>query len=252
MNTKLLEQIGMTGNEVKVYLALLELGSVTAGEVIKKTELHRAGVYDTLERLMDKGIVSYVIKANRKYFEASPPENLISFIEKKEDELKKEKEEIKKLVPELNVMRILSKETQEVTLFKGHNGVQSALEYLLKAKEIFSLGGYSEETEGLKYCLKFILPRIHSERIKKKIPMKFVFPEGSIKRARELKEMEYTEVRILKEEFASLTGIQIFGNYVSIILWSKDPMAIIIKSKEVADSYKQYFDYLWKQAKPLR
>src|SRR3989338_4567553 len=100
MDAAILEKIGLTGNEIKVYLALLELGSVTAGEIIKKTGLHRAGAYDTLERLMDKGIVSYVIKANRKYFEATPPANLITFVEKREDELKDEKEKIKQLVPQ--------------------------------------------------------------------------------------------------------------------------------------------------------
>jgi len=251
MNIEILEKIGFTGNEIKVYLALLELGSVTAGEVIKKTKLHRAGVYDTIERLMKKGIVSYVIKANRKYFEATPPENLISFVEEKEDKIKKEKEEIKKIIPELDTMRLLSKEPQDVTVFKGHKGIQSALEQLLKAKEIFALGGYSEETEGLKYCLKFILPRIHAERIKRKIPIKFVFPKGSRKRADELKKMQYTKVRILNDKFASLIGTQIFEENILIILWSKNPIAILIKSKEIANSYKQYFDYLWTQSKDI-
>ena len=64
MNTKILEAAGLTGNEIKVYLALLELGSVTAGEILKKIEIHRGAVYDTLDKLMEKGLVSYVIKAN--------------------------------------------------------------------------------------------------------------------------------------------------------------------------------------------
>ena len=251
MDTKLLERIGLTGNEIKVYIALLKLGSATAGEIIKKTELHRAGTYDTLERLMEKGIVSYVIKANRKYFEATPPNNLVNFIEKKEEDLKKEKEDIKRLVPELDALRFLSKETQDVTLFKGPKGIQSVLEYELEAKEIIALGGYSEEAEGLKLCLKYILPRFHKERVKRKITARFVFPEGSRKRADELKIMPYTKVRILKEKFASLAGIQIFDDYTAIMLWSKEPMAILIRSKEIADSYRQYFEYLWKQSKEI-
>jgi sugar-specific transcriptional regulator TrmB len=249
MNLKILEKIGLTGNEIKIYLALLELGSVKAGEIIKKTKLHRSRVYDNLDRLIEKGIVSYVIKANRRYFEATPPENLISFMEKKEDEIKEDKEKVKKMIPELDALRILSKAEQDVTLFKGYKGIQSALGYLLKAKEIFSLGGYSEDAEGLKYCLKFMLPRIHAERIKRKIPIKFVFPKGSKKRADELKKLSYTKVRLLDDKFASLTGIQIFDENVLIILWSINPIAILIKSKEIADSYKQYFDYLWNQSK---
>ena len=64
MNTKILEEVGLTGNEIKVYLALLELGSVTAGDILKKIELHRGAVYDTLDKLIDKGLVSYFIKNN--------------------------------------------------------------------------------------------------------------------------------------------------------------------------------------------
>jgi len=251
MDIKILEKIGLTGNEIKVYLALLKLGSVTAGDIIKKTDLHRAGVYDTLERLMDKGLVSYVIKANRKYFEAMLPERLIDFIEKKEDELQEEKAIIKKMMPELNAMRLLSKEPQDVTLFKGNKGIQSVLEYMYNTKEILALGSYSEEAEGMKFCLKYILPKFHKIRIKKKISIKFIFPEGSRKRAEELKNMSYTKVKILKTEFASLTGIYIFEDFVSIILWSKNPMAVLIRSKEIMNSYKQYFNYLWKQAQSL-
>ena len=91
MNTKILEKAGLTNNEIKVYLALLSLGSVSAGEIIKKSELHRAAVYDTLERLMDKGLVSYVIKANRKYFEAAMAKNLVEIIEKKRKKNQKRK-----------------------------------------------------------------------------------------------------------------------------------------------------------------
>jgi len=251
MNREILKKAGLSGNEIKVYVALLKLGSVTAGEIIKKTELHRAGTYDTLERLMDKGLVSYVIKANRKYFEASSPDNLVEVIEKKEEELQKDKDNIKQIIPELDAMRLLSKQSQEVTLFKGNKGIQSVLEHALCAKTICVLGGYSKEAEGMKYCSKFILPRFHKERIKKKIRMNFVFPKKSITRGKQLKGSPYTRVKVLDQEFASLTGIQIYDKFVSIILWSKDPIAILMKSKEISNSYKHYFNYIWKQARFL-
>jgi sugar-specific transcriptional regulator TrmB len=251
MDIEILRKAGLSGNEIKVYLALMKLGSVTAGAILKKTDIHRAGVYDTLERLMDKGLASYAIRANRKYFEAAHPDNLIEVIEKKEEELEKSKSRIKQILPELDAMRLLSKEPQEVTLFKGNKGIQSVLENMLGAKKVFALGGYSEEAEGIQFCLKYILPRFHKQRVKKGIKIDFIFPKRSIKRGEQLKEMPHTNVRMLDEEFASLTGIQIYNEFVSIILWSKNPIAILIRSKEIADSYKQYFDYLWKNAKPI-
>ena len=63
-----LKDFGLTQNEEKVYLKLLEIGSSSAGLLIKKTGMHRAAVYDNIDSLTEKGLVSHVIKANRKYF----------------------------------------------------------------------------------------------------------------------------------------------------------------------------------------
>ena len=70
MDISILEDLGLTNAEIKTYLALLELGTTSAGNLIKKLSMHRAAVYDIIELLINKGLVSYIIKANRKYFEA--------------------------------------------------------------------------------------------------------------------------------------------------------------------------------------
>lgn len=248
MNADILRKAGLSTNEIKIYIALLELGSVTAGSIIKKTEVHRAGVYDTLERLADKGLVSYVIRANRKYFEAASPDVLIDVIEKKEEKLKEDKNIIQKALPALDALRFLSKESQEVTLFKGFKGVQSVLDHMLSQKEFFIMGGGGKNAAGLRYASKFILPKWHKARIRKKIRAKFIFPMQSKERAYALKNLPHTQIRILNSEFDSVTGIQIYGDFVSLILWSKNPIAILIRSKEIASSYKDYFSYLWNQS----
>ncbi len=76
MDEQILEEIGFTRNEIKIYLALLKLGASTTGKIIESTGLHRAIVYDTLEKLLKKGIVSFVIQNNRKVFKAYDPERL--------------------------------------------------------------------------------------------------------------------------------------------------------------------------------
>ena len=66
-----LTKLGLTLNEAKVYFALLELGSTNAGEIIKKTKLHRNIVYDKLDKLIEKGLVSFVTIKNIKQFEVT-------------------------------------------------------------------------------------------------------------------------------------------------------------------------------------
>jgi HTH-type transcriptional regulator, sugar sensing transcriptional regulator len=252
MNTKILAEVGLTGNEIKIYLALLKLGSVTAGEILKKIELHRGAVYDTLDKLIDKGLVSYVIKANRKYFEAANAKNFMDVIEKKEEKIQQEKEEILQLIPQLEEKRTLGKAPQEVTLYKGNKGLKSIFQdWLEEKKEVLVIGAYAESAESLKYHMKYSLPGFHNKRIKQKQMMKFIFPKHSILRAKQVKEYKYTSVKVLSAPFDSMTSIQVYGDKVATIMWSSEPIGIVVRSKEIAKSYKDYFKVLWEMGKVI-
>ena len=77
---RLLEGLGLTKGEIKVYFALLEIGSSTTGEVIKKAKVSRSKVYEMLDRLIDRGLVSFVIRENTKYFEAADPDHILHYV----------------------------------------------------------------------------------------------------------------------------------------------------------------------------
>lgn len=149
MDPKLaLQEADLTGNEAKIYLALLELGSALAGEITKKSGINRTNVYDALDRLIEKGIVSYVITANRKYFEATNPERIISYLEEKENAIKEQKKLINQIMPELKIKRQLSKEPQEATIYKGKKGIKSLAEDVIRTKQ--NLQVYGAEGEFMK------------------------------------------------------------------------------------------------------
>jgi sugar-specific transcriptional regulator TrmB len=59
MNTKILEDIGLTKTEIKIYLALLKLGQSTTTNIIKDAGIHASKVYEFLDKLIKKGLVSY-------------------------------------------------------------------------------------------------------------------------------------------------------------------------------------------------
>ena len=58
-------KIGLTEGEAKVYIALTELGSSTVGPIVKKAKVAYSNVYDILNRLIEKGIVSFITKNKR-------------------------------------------------------------------------------------------------------------------------------------------------------------------------------------------
>ena len=103
---KQLQQIGLTENETKIFLTLLDLGSSLAGIISRKSGIHRRSVYDAIDRLIEKGLIGYIVKNNRKYFEAVNPSILLNLLKEKE-------ESIKEILPQLESKFNLTKEKQE-------------------------------------------------------------------------------------------------------------------------------------------
>jgi len=245
METSILAKIGLTGNEIKVYVKLLELGSVPAGELIKKVELHRTQVYDTLERLIEKGLISYVLISNVKHFETIDPVQLLTYIDQRKDELDDYRKEIKKLLPELELKRKLSKEPQEAAIFKGKKGIKSILEDFLRSKEDMYIYG----AEGkLKDILPIYFHHFHNRRVKSKINIKIIYRE-SVRKTKREKELRLIQTKYLPDEFDTPANTWIYGDKVVITVWSDQPIATVIRSKEVAKSYRTNFKLLWKIAK---
>ena len=98
-----LKELGLTDNEVKIYLLLLKQGLLNPTEISQKLGLHRGYVYDALERMQEKEVVNSVLKNNKKHFQATSPETLIEF-------LKLRLENFEKIVPDLKKISGIAKE----------------------------------------------------------------------------------------------------------------------------------------------
>ena len=87
MDTKILEQIGLTESEIKVYFALMKLGSASTGPIIDKAKINHSKIYLVLNKLLDKWLVSFIIKNNVKLYQASDPENLTRYLKTKKESI---------------------------------------------------------------------------------------------------------------------------------------------------------------------
>ena len=105
MDTQALEDIGLTKTEIKIYLSLLKLGQSTTTGIIREAGIHSSKVYICLDRLIEKGLVSYAIKSNKKHFLASTPESLRNLLKDKEEKIAKQGERIERLIPELEAIK---------------------------------------------------------------------------------------------------------------------------------------------------
>jgi len=234
MNTKILENIGLTRNQAEVYLALLKLGSATAQHIIKESGMHRSPVYDALEKLEKQGLASSVIKDFKKYFQAVSPKKFYSYLEEK-------KQELTEVMPELEKLEGMKKEEINASIYKGKEGLKTIHSDMLKeGKDIYVLGG-----KGLIFSeLKYFIPHFEKARIKKRLKWKILWDKEKIKK--EVSKETLVEGKVLPKGFDSNGVVNIFGNKVAIFLWKeKYPSAFVIDNKDVADSFRKWFDLIY-------
>ncbi len=240
METTALEQLGLTKNQSIVYLSLLKLGSSSAQNIIKESGLHRSRVYDSLERLEDLGLVSYVVKDFKKYFQAAKPEKLLNYVEEK-------REIVNQLLPELKKLEGMKKEDINASIYKGKEGIKTIHSEMLKeGKEVYVLGAKGMIFKELPY----FIPNFERERIKKKIKFTLIYDKKEIKEfEKSTIKRKLFEGKSLPHGFESKSVVNIFGNKVAIVLWKDYPSAFMIEHKDVADSFRKWFDFIYKNLK---
>ena len=222
----ILQQFGLPKNESKVYTSLLELGSSSAGQITKSSGIHRRNVYDSLERLIKKGLVSYIIREKVKYFEAVSSPFLSNLLRIKKNSNANE-----------NI----------AVVYQGLNGVKSIFEDILNSRKENLVLGAHKPPENIKGYLE----RFHKKRIRFRIKERLLFfNKTDTKRAKKLSELPFTKVRFLPNSNGSKVAINIYGDNVAMLM-RKESGGFLIKNEFVAENFREYFNLLWKIGKEI-
>jgi len=229
-----LMQLGFSEGEAEVYSTLIKLGRASAFELSKKTGRHRTHIYDTIEKLKEKGLVGESLINRKKVFSPANPDNLVSyFVEKKE----KAEELIKKLKPH----PIEDENNVIVETFTGKNGVKSVLMDMLDENKTFCAYG-----DGPQFPQTFPIfyQKFRNLIITRKIQTKLILRSDESVPSR-----PGMELRLL--DFLSPSTTFLYGGKVAIILWEPFPTAIRITNNLISKSYNSYFEVMWKEAKKV-
>ncbi|MBR9692236.1 TrmB family transcriptional regulator [Candidatus Woesearchaeota archaeon] len=234
-------KIGLTEGESKVYLALTELGSSTVGPIVKKAKVAYSNVYDILQRLMEKGIVSYIIKGKTKYFQAASPSNLVDYLEKKEKEIASQKESLRNVLPALKKLQGLKEETK-AEIFTGFKGLKTAYEKLLAGGGELLFFYIHEE----QYAKKSDLFYFSIKDLLKKKKIRGISNEKG-RKSEVTKKMAFLNCKFAK--FPIPGNMEVCGDKLMLVAWEKPLTATLIYSKSIADNFRRYFNSVWKIAK---
>lgn len=236
-----LKEFGLTEKESNVYLALLKLGTALVQDISKKAGTYRTYTYEILKSLKEKGLVSYVIKSGKQYFEVAEPEKLLNILKEKE-------RKIKRILPELKQVYKSSIEKPKVEFYEGKEGLKTILDDLTREKKEILVYGSTKKQLGL---LDFYFPNYIKRRVKDRIKIKVISEKSreALKIHKKDKE-ELREMRFLPPEIEFPTSTNIYGNKVAIISLEKDIVGVIIEDKNIADTQRDVFNLLWGITKP--
>ncbi|MBN2459467.1 helix-turn-helix domain-containing protein [Candidatus Woesearchaeota archaeon] len=244
-NEAALAELGLSKNEAKIYLFLLKKGSTTTGAIIKETNIANSRVYESLNTLISKGLVSYTIEKDGKHFQAAEPKKLLEIEEERKDK-------IAKIVPELAQLQKLATSETKSAIYEGFEGFKTAFKKIIDdcpENETIYILGFSEPPYADK-SLRTFISNMNLKSAEKKQKLKILL-EGVEKTGQGLdrKREKYTETRYMPKGYISPAAIDIFQDYIYMFVWEEKPFVFMIKNKIVADSFKNYFEFLWDMAK---
>lgn len=239
-----LQSVGFSEKEARVYLSCLESGISPASDIAKVAKMNRVTAYGVLQKLFEKGFIKSYERSGVQNFEALAPKEVFEL-------LNKNFQKFEKIAPQLEQLAGTNEYRPGVRFLEGIEGVKKAyLETLKTDGEILSIANsHHLRSHWADYDKEYV-----EKRAEKKIFLRGVAPadNGGINVKKEDNQY-YRETRLIDPQIFCAEEVEneinIFGNKVLIVSFEPDIFAIIIDSPAVAGTQKQIFEMLWRFSK---
>ncbi len=234
-----LQKLGLSAHQSAVYISLLSLGQVGSSKIIQMTGLHGQYVYQSLYDLEEKGLVGHIIFNGRKKFQAKHPSILSQIVETQKDIATN-------VVQQLNNLLLLPP-PQQFDIYQGEESyVRYEFQSLMKAEKgslLCIIGGDGD------HFVRIMGARLAEyERIRKRKEIQIHYL-GSISQKHELtqmnKERAFFDYRLLPGLFTGLVNTNIWAEHIGLNLFGNPIVCFTISNRQVADSYRGFFNTLW-------
>ena len=250
MDISPLKEAGLTDGEIRVYLALLETGLSTIGPILEKSGITKSIIYRILEKLIKKGLVSYITKEKTKHYQATPPNKLLDYVDSREKQLKENRDKIQDMIPQLILKQKLTKKS-EANIYEGFKGLMTAYEnryQKLKKGDEVVLYGLPAEQPGFHHAY---WKKHHKKLEKLGIKCRMLYhPNVTDAILKDRNSYKLCEARRMPFNIETPSWVMVYKDVALIAIPQGDmPFAFEITSQQVADSFKNYFEWFWKKAK---
>ncbi|EKD86204.1 MAG: Transcriptional regulator TrmB [uncultured bacterium] len=244
-----LENLGLSENEARVYLAVLELGEPTIGKIEKTANLHRQIIYNAANNLETRGLLSIRELRGKKHFAIENPSALEDYAE---IQLRKSRDLVAQLYERINLKR-----TMDITrMFQGRNAVHqyyiNNIRKQPKGSIIYILGVNSERYFEIYNKAESPYQRFEYARDKRKIRLNLLLFGDKEKEIKLNSGRKLIELRILPKLNNGPMDIMIWHNQVGMLLYANDPYILDIIGKEAVEGFKEYFYVFWNLGRQVK
>lgn len=237
-----LKEIGFSEREIKVYVALLELGTTTVGPIASRTRLQHSKIYETLDKLIDKGIVSFIVVSQTKHFQASDPKAILNILDER-------KRRFTDILDELELKRKYADSKQIAVVHEGYKSFKALFNRI--ADELNpgdSYWAFAFKNEYHNPTTANFLRNFHIVLAEKNIDDKslgHVSVKKVIKKAFEGNK----NIKIRFTTNDTPLGVIIIKNRVINLVWGERPTAIEITSEQIYQQYRKFFLQIWEESR---
>jgi sugar-specific transcriptional regulator TrmB len=243
MAQKILQSLGFSPNEAKIYEALLRLNEAGVGEIASETDIHRRSIYDAVNRLIDKGLIFQILSKHEHTYAPVDPDKLMELMQEKQKSLEA-------VLPDLKREYERERREQEAYIYKGVEGFKNYMRDILReGKDAYfiaaNLGWFDPKLEP--FTTQFLK---EAERLN--LSFHHLFDaEVKEKGCEVIERMARAPHKFIPSKYSTGSAIEIFGDYVvtftgvSFRHIDENVTLFVLRDKNLANSYRTWFQMVW-------
>jgi sugar-specific transcriptional regulator TrmB len=240
-----LQQLGLAKNEAHIYEVLLLQGHSPVSDIAKKAKVHRRNTYDSLNRLIERGLVFEVLESREHYYQAVAPVKLTELLEEKQRDLSS-------IMPKLESMYNSTPREDEVYIYRGIQGFKNYMRDILRTgQDTYTIGGKGQWADPR---IQSFLTQFMKEANKKGITFRVLFDQEVKQAKHKILDHFNKNTRFLPVQCSTTATLDIFGDRVVIVKGitlgkiNEHSSYTVIVNQDVANAFRTWFKLLWQVA----
>ncbi|HEY0907780.1 MAG TPA: helix-turn-helix domain-containing protein [Candidatus Paceibacterota bacterium] len=241
MIVETLTELNFSKNEAKIYETLLIDGELPVSKIAVRAGINRRNVYDSVNRLVEKGVAFEILQGAENRYQAVDPRKLMEIVKEKESKLEK-------IIPSLESLYQGARRDDSIYVYRGIEGWKNYMRELLRVGgDIYTLG--AKGAWGDKRISSFY-EQFEREAKRKKIRFFAIFDHEARHAIPSVLSMSSN--KFFGPDLSTNSAIEILEDRI-IIFSSIRPGEIdekatytVIANKAIADSMRTWFQIIWK------